>query len=177
MFNGNPKYSQKYSGTTQNPSAIQIQMHDRVDCIGYMHCHMNNTNGANAVNYAIFTPDDFITFRDLVNNVDANNPTPIEQLTMYVTSDKGTYAIKITDYSKFNDLVEKMKNEPLTFIPYYYNKIKLSDPPVKQVNEFLKMLKNENGLDGLELYKCDSNYQNWEQLILDSNNDTKPIKC
>jgi hypothetical protein len=177
MFNGDPKYSPKYSGTLQNPSAIQIQMHNRVDCIGFMHCHMNNSNTVNAVNYAVFTLDDFVTFRDLVNNIDASNPTPLEKLTMYVTSDKGTYAIKITDYTKFNDFVEAIIKDYYRFMPYYYNSIKLSDPPQTQINEFLKMLKKENRLDGLELYKCDANYQNWEQLILDANNDTKPIKC
>ena len=70
-----------------------------------------------------------------------------------------------------------MNNEPERYERMWEEDIKTTNTPEKQVNEFLKLMENEKFDEGIELYKCDENYQNWEQLILNATKNTIKIKC
>ena len=79
--------------------------------------------------------------------------------------------------NEFIAMCTKLVEESDYFKGTWQNQIKPSNNPEKQVNEFLKIMKQNGFNDAIELYKCDDNYQNWEQLTLDANNNTIKIKC
>ena len=174
-FANNPKYSTKYSGTPQDPSSIQIPLPSRTDCTGYMHCHLNDPAKKN---FAIFSPDDFIAHDTLVGT--STNQQLVKNAMFVINEIQGTtniYAIKITNKTKFDTMASQIE----VFYPKYgkewQDKIDYKTTPAKQVNQFLKLMKDNGWDDCFELYQSDANYQNWEQLTLNSSNNTIKIKC
>ena len=174
-FANNPKYSTKYSATPQDPSSIQMPLPSRTDCTGYMHCHLNNPAKKN---FAIFSPDDFIAHDTLVGT--STNQQLVKNSMFLINEIKGTtniYAIKITNKAKFDLMASQLE----AFYGFYgrkwEEKIKYNESPVNQVNQFLKFMKEKGWDDCFELYQSDANYQNWEQLTLNSSNNTIKIKC
>ena len=172
-FSGTPKFSPKYSATASDPSNIIMPTQTRTDCTGFMHCHMNDPT---LKNFAIFTPDDFIAQKYLIENSTA----PVTSFTMYVTSEiqgiSNIYAIKITDIAKFNVMAGLMEGNPLKYGNIWLTKIDYKNIPDIQVNNFLKVMQT-NDFEGFELYKSDENLQNWEQLKLNNSGNTIKIKC
>ena len=173
-FANNPKYSTKYSGTPQDPSGIQMPIPSRTDCTGYMHCHLNDPAKKN---FAIFSPDDFIAHNTLFgtsNQLLTNN-------SMFVINEiQGTtniYAIKITNKAKFDTMASQIEVFYKKYGKEWKDKIDYKTTPAKQVNQFLKLMKDNGWDDCFELYQSDANYQNWEQLTLNSSNNTIKIKC
>lgn len=177
MFANAPKFTDKKWGTLLDPSGINFDEPSRPDCIGFMHCHLNNSTNPDANNFAIFTPKDFTGLTGML----INSTRPINEITMYLTVNVGsnnfTYAIKIKDVNKFIDMCTNMNNETERYKRMWERNIKTTNTPEKQVNEFLKIMENEKFDEGIELYKCDENYQNWEQLILNATKNTIKIKC
>jgi hypothetical protein len=177
IFSGVPKFSNKVTATPQDPSEIKFEVPLRNDCTGFMHCHLNNSTNPDANNFAIFTPKDFTGLASML----VNSTTPINEISMFLTVNNNgtnyTYAIKVKDVNKYVSMVEHMNVFELKYKKIWDDKIKTTNTPLNQLNIFLQKMK-ENGFDeAIEIYKCDANYQNWEQLILDANNNTKPIKC
>jgi hypothetical protein len=174
-FSGTPKFSEKYSATAEDPSGIQMPVPypARTDCTGFMHCHMNDPA---LKNFAIFSPNDFIAQRDLIQNSTA----PVTSFTMYVTSQiqgvSNTFAIKITDIERFNVMAGLMEAFPNVYKKIWTNKIKETNTPDIQINVFLKEMQKA-GFEGFELYKSDENLENWEQQTLNNSVNTIKIKC
>ncbi len=176
-FSGNPKYSEKYSATIEDQSGVTMPANTRNDYTGFMHCHLSYTLLPEAGNFAIFTPDDFIRLI-----MDLNIPDlQVDKLSIFMTCFNSgnyyTYSIKIKNMNEFIAMCTKLVEESDYFKGTWQNQIKPSNNPEKQVNEFLKIMKQNGFNDAIELYKCDDNYQNWEQLTLDANNNTIKIKC
>jgi hypothetical protein len=172
-FSGTPKFSPKYSATASDPSNIIMPTPTRTDCTGFMHCHMNDPT---LKNFAIFTPDDFIAQKYLIEN----STSPVTSFTMYVTSEiqgvSNIYAIKITDIAKFNLMAGIMEARLDKYKKIWKFQIKETSTPEIQVNIFFKKMLEE-GFEGFELYKSDENLQNWEQLKLNNSGNTIKIKC
>ncbi len=177
MFSGSPKYSEKYTATIEDQSGVIMPANTRDDYTGFMHCHLSYTLLPDAGNFAIFTPDDFIRLI-----MDLNFPEPqISKLNLFMTcfnsNNYYTYSIKIKDMNEFIAMCTKLVEEKERFKDDWQYQIKPDNSPEKQVNEFLKIMKDNGFNNAIELYKCDDNYQNWEQLTLDANNNTIKIKC
>jgi len=174
MYNDNPNYSEKqYGGIDEAGSFIELD-HDtsRADKIsGYMHSHQNN---ATPKNLAVFSLDDLIGFKYLIEN----STVPLEELTIYVTSGKGTYAIKITNKQQFINAINTVESNKYVYEWKYLNMVKADDSSEKQIKELLKFIKNDLPNSPLKLYETTgANFENWKELSLSSNNNVTRKNC
>lgn len=132
--------------------------------VGYLHSHQNDyetgefDNDGNPIEnqpIKIHSPKDILSFLDIVLNAN-NNGIPIANVFGTVTSNGGTYTVRftgdVTDIlnsilvlrAKFN---QNRYNE-LIYEPYFTKKYKYN-----KERAFLHWLKDEVGIDGINLYK------------------------
>lgn len=129
-----------------------------------MHCHLNN---ASVKNLAVFSLEDLITFGTMIENSTA----PVTKFTIYITSAKGTFALKISNKQDFINSKNKIVLANNAFEDAYRKKINGNKNGTIQSNAFLNFLKEKNIL-GVELYKSNSNFENWTKLTLNEDGTT-----
>lgn len=173
-----PPYSAKQTGGIDDITGSYLDLSSenaRVQSVtGFMHCHLNN---ATIKNFAVFSLDDLISFAKLVQN----STVPSDQLTMYVTSNKGTFAMKIKDKVGFINAINSITpNLYSVYDSMFSTKVKNyknSNDQAKGLIEFFK----SSGLstsEVFELYQSDSAFKNWKKLSLDPiTNILTPTNC
>ncbi len=173
MYNDDPKYGPKSLGSIDQNGEAYLELkfdENRIpNLTGFMHCHLNHVIYKNLAVFSIF---DFMTLGAILENSSA----PLGELGMYVTSDKGTFAIKITDKQKFLDLVNFMKNNARDANKYYDRNIKWTMTKEEQITGLLKLMQEKAGT-GIELYESDSTFSNWKRYYLDGNDVPQTVKC
>lgn len=109
-----------------------------------------------------------------------NSTAPLEELTMIVTSNKGTFALKIKNKAAFINAINSIT--PLLYDAYdnmFKNKINKDNDTNNQAKGLINFFK-ASGLstsETYELYRSDSNFSNWQKLTIDQNNNLIPINC
>ncbi len=173
MYSDNPTYGAKSLGSIDGNGEAYLDLEfdpNRIpNLTGFMHCHLNH---ALYKNLAVFSIFDFMTLGVIAENSSA----PLGELGMYVTSDKGTFAIKITDKQKFLDLVNFMKSNGKDANDYYDENIQWTMTKEDQIKGLLKLMQEKAGT-GIELYESDSNFTNWKRYYLDANDAPQTVKC
>lgn len=174
MYNTSPKYgNKKYGAVDSNGGSfveLEVDWSKAPDITGFMHCHLNNLNVIKT--YTVFSSSDFIALAQLVENSTA----PVHTLGMYVTTNRGTFAIKLTNKQAIIDFSDYIKNNLQKIEKTYELDIKWSMTKRQQTKGLLNMIK-DSGITGMELYESDSNFKNWKKLYLDENNDLKTANC
>ena len=136
-----------------------------------MHCHLDDGS-----TFKIFSFADLVSFAELAKL----STRPTSELYMYVTTDSGTFAIKINDREKLKKKLTSL-NE-ISYILYdrtFSSYVKNTDDLETQTKGFLKFLKNTPGLEnpGIDLYRKYDNNQ-WKKLALSPNNIViDPTNC
>ncbi|QQV03226.1 MULTISPECIES: hypothetical protein [Chryseobacterium] len=175
MYNTSPKYgNKKYGAVDSNGGSfveLEVDWSKAPDITGFMHCHLNNLNVIKT--YTVFSMSDFIALAQLVENFTA----PVHTLGMYVTTNRGTFAIKLTNKQAIIDFSDYIKNNIEYVDTFYFSKIKPNASKRQQSSGLLSLIKESNVGTGIELYESDSNFKNWKKLYLDENNDLKTANC
>ena len=175
-YNNLPTYSDKsYGGVDSNGSSfvkLNVDWNRAPNITGFMHCHLNILTVPTLRTLTVFSMSDFVALAQLVENSSA----PIHELGMYVTSERGTFAIKLTDKQAIIDFAEYIKNNEKDVGKYFEKTITWDMPKPEQIKGLLKLIKNNSGA-GIELYESDSNFKNWKRHYLDENNKLKTVKC
>lgn len=176
MYKDLPKYSNKQTGGIDNSGTYLDLVYDpnrAATITGFTHCHLNNST---IKNFSVFSLDDLIMFSKLIENSTA----PLEELTMFVTSNKGTFALKIKNKAAFINAINSIT--PLLYDAYdnmFKNKINKDNDTNNQAKGLINFFK-ASGLstsETYELYRSDSNFSNWQKLTIDQNNNLIPINC
>lgn len=179
MYRSNPKYGDKVFGnvdaSTQN-SYLNLP-YDPLrapDITGFMHCHLNILNIPMLRTLTVFSMSDFVALAQLVENSTA----PVNQLGMYVTTERGTFAIKLTSKQAIIDFANYIIANQEEVLKKYEKKIKWNMSKKQQTEGLLNLIK-DSGFDGMgiELYESDSDFKNWKKHYLDENNKPQSIKC
>lgn len=175
-YNSLPTYSDKaYGGVDSNGSSfvkLNVDWNRAPNITGFMHCHLNILTVPTLRTLTVFSMSDFVALAQLVENSSA----PIHELGMYVTSERGTFAIKLTDIQAIIDFANYIKSNEKDVGKYFEKAITWDMPKQEQIKGLLKLIKNNNGA-GIELYESDSNFKNWKRHYLDENNKLKTVKC
>jgi hypothetical protein len=175
MYDNDPPYSEKqFGGLDAGGSYIDLAFDPARAAVitGFMHCHLNN---AEIKNFAVFSLDDLIAFGTLVEN----STVPLEKLTMYVTSNKGTFALKIKNKASFIAAIDKIYDSKKIYDNIFRNRVNEDLTPSDQVKGFLSFFK-ASGLstsEVYELYQCDYNFSNWKKVGIDQNNNLTYTNC
>ncbi|WP_439480671.1 hypothetical protein [Chryseobacterium aquaticum] len=173
MYNDDPRYGIKSFGSIDGNGEAFLDLKfdpNRIPSLtGFMHCHLNHPIYKNL---AVFSIQDFIAMGEIVQV----SIIPINELALYVTSDKGTFAIKIADKQAFLDFVSYLKNNGREVNERYDRNIKWTMTKNKQIRGLLNLLQEKAGT-GIELYESDSTFKNWKKHYLDSDNNLKNDKC
>lgn len=153
---------------------------------GFIHNHINDSENRDI---SIFSPHDLYTLYNWLKN---DNIRDRGSFVFVVTTSQGTtYALRIKSKSKllaFGDAaLEGLQNEDNNSLPREYSGHKdaflkntggIQNGNTNSLNEknFLKMLDFANA--GLQTFKSDANFENWEELEYDPNTDTvTPNPC
>lgn len=134
---------------------------------GFIHCHQNNEVHKNL---AVFSPADMEAFGTLIENSTAD----VSEFTCIVTSEKGTFAIKITDKQAYINFANYLKNNQKEVNDYYDFEISHTYTPEKQLKKLLSFIQ-KNSLGGIEIYQKTSSNE-WEKKYLEQNK-LKTKKC
>jgi hypothetical protein len=169
--NSNITIGEIYEADETNPHQINFgSLSLNNPCAGLIHCHLNSIGDENL---AIFSPDDMIGFKNII----VTSTLQPHKFVMYVTSNRGTFAIKISDKQKFINKMNSLELALSLGVDDNYNeKIKHSDPVHVQIKNFLQYYGNENN-SGFELYKLNetpqsTDFNKWQKAILVGNNLT-----
>jgi hypothetical protein len=169
--NSNITIGEIYEADETNPHQINFgSLSSNNPCAGLIHCHLNSIGDENL---AIFSPDDMIGFKNII----VTSTLQPHKFVMYVTSNRGTFAIKISDKQKFINKMNSLELALSLGVDDNYNeKIKHSDPVHVQIKNFLQYYGNENN-SGFELYKLNetpqsTDFNKWQKAILVGNNIT-----
>ncbi len=173
MYNDDPRYGVKSFGSIDGNGEAFLDLKfdpNRIPSLtGFMHCHLNHPIYKNL---AVLSIQDFIAMGEIVQV----SIIPINELAIYVTSDKGTFAIKIADKQAFLDFVNYLKNNGDKARTYFDKNIQWTMTKNKQIKGLLGLLQEKAGT-GIELYESDSTFKNWKKHYLDSDNNHKTEKC
>lgn len=142
-------YSQKKDGTftqlTPYSSGHSLKIEDLSNLKGYIHNHLNPFGDSYPI--LMFSPQDVDVFLEIVKNNEGDSGV----YATLVTS-RGTYTLKFTgDYTQinydfdYNDLNSKFRR-----------RMKDVRTSSKREKEFLKFLQNEMNVNGVQLYKNES---------------------
>lgn len=172
MFNDTPKYSPTITGDEYGN--INYGTQDVEDPAGLGGAH-NHLSGAQFKHIALFTPEDLCVFATIANYTQE----PIENLTYYLASPEGFYAIKIQDVGNLlNFAVNYLSdNEYRTQVLEAYDRKKIihGKPKADQEKGFLEIIHKFHIY--LDVYECDANYNNWKKLTLDTSGAVVRTPC
>lgn len=154
-----------------------VGMPKDVNRIGYMHTHLDPYDKPNANGdlepvepIKMFSPDDVRQFLKIVVNAQNNN-IPIGDVYGPMVSSTGTYQLKFT--GNVADINVKNSN-----IKWDENLDKIYEGIIGNnglEKGFLKFLKDKIGIDGIELYKVETNRNS--KITLNSNGKIVPVNC
>ncbi|CAM4358872.1 hypothetical protein [Flavobacterium terrigena] len=128
--------------------------------IGFIHCHLNN-----GTTFGVFSFSDILGFAQLA----VLSTRPVVEFGLYVTSDLGTFALKIKNKTAFRSYFQMMNSIQNEFEIEFAKTVKKTDGIDKQKKGFLKFLKAKNLDAMIEFYEKNSTTNNWNRLKLNSN--------
>ncbi|GEM_PF-4123347 len=176
-YNNNPAYGNKaYGGVDSNGYSfvkLEVDWSREAKITGFMHCHLNNIDIPELRTLTVFSMSDFIALSQLVQNSQAS----IKDMGMYVTSNRGTFAIKLTNRQAMIDFANYIINNEKVVDKIYKEDIDVNMSKKQQIKGLLNLIKKSNVGTGIELYESDSNFKNWKKHYLDENNKVKTEKC
>lgn len=170
-------FSQNKNGTfttLTNTSSHELDFPINPGMVGFMHTHIRdftktdiNGNTKSVKTYKIFSPEDVVRFLRIVEK---SRHTSVNTNEVYgtVISSRGTYTLRFT--GNINNVNANIDAKNLR--PAYEKLIK----KMGLEKGFLHFLKNEIKINGISLYKVESN-GNVEEKILNSNNKVDKIPC
>jgi hypothetical protein len=177
MYNDNPNYGSKtFGGVDSNGNSfvkLDFDWNRAPNITGFMHCHLNIMSIPSLRTLSVFSMTDFYALSQLVQNTTA----PTHELGMYVTTERGTFAIKLTNKQAIIDFAAYIKNNEDKLKKFYESKIKWDMTKKQQINGLLNLIKDSGVGTGIDLYESDANFKNWKKHYLDENNDLKTSKC
>ncbi|MCX8526485.1 hypothetical protein OF897_21460, partial [Chryseobacterium formosus] len=177
MYNTSPSYSnKKYGGVDSEGNSfvnLEADLTRAPDITGFMHCHLNILTIPDLRTLTVFSMSDFVVLAELVKD----STVPVNKLGMYVTSDRGTFAIKLTNKQAIIDFANYIKTNHDYVNTLYENKIVYSMTKKQQVKGLLELIKDSGVGSGIELYESDSDFKNWKKHYLDEDGKLKDQKC
>ena len=141
-----------------------------LNSIGFIHCHLDN-----GTTYKVFSLSDILAL-DYVANISTR---PKEEITIYVVTSSGTFAIKVNDRIKLRNSAIYLSMMKDSFEEEFNKKIKKTDNVDKQKLGFVKFINGIGGLGanggvgdiGIDMYEKD-NTGKWNKLSLSSNGNS-----
>ena len=170
MYKTSPNYSSKESGgiDSEGNPYLSLTFNPSGGVIGFMHCHLDATY---VKSYAVFSLSDFVALGIMVENSNANT----SEFVMYVTSNKGTFAVKLTNKQSIIDLKDYIVNNPEEADKRFKQYVKYTQSTNKQIKGLLQFL-NEKSTNEIKLYQSDNQFGNWKEKYIE-NNDVKSKDC
>jgi hypothetical protein len=170
-----PNYGNKtYGGLDSNGNsfcALDWDNSRASQTTGFMHCHLNSTNPA-LKTLTVFSLTDFVAYATLVEN----STVDVSELGIYVTTNRGTFALKLTDKQAIINLSNYIKENGEDALRTFENKVKYGQSKNKQIKGLLNFIKEKAGTE-IELYESDSAFENWKKKSLDSNGNIQTTDC
>ncbi len=172
--NDNGSFDLLHNGTSGGSMSFNIQP----NMIGYMHTHPDaRENGEYDIDgnpkiespIHMFSPPDVKSFLLLLLNAQANN-IPLESIYGNMISSNGTYALQFT--GNIDDVRTDFDWDGTAFTAAY----KLAIYNGGEELGFLKFLRDNIGINGIELYKIKDNGKT-QNKTLNSNNKLQTIDC
>ncbi|WP_034673897.1 hypothetical protein [Chryseobacterium formosense] len=177
MYNDNPNYGNKtFGGVDSNGNSfvkLDFDWNRAPNITGFMHCHLNIMSIPSLRTLSVFSMTDFYALAQLVENSTA----PTHELGMYVTSERGTFAIKLTNKQAIIDFANYIKNNEEYVNIIFEKDIKYNMTKKQQIKGLLKLIKDSGVGAGIDLYESDANFKNWKKHYLDENDDLKTSNC
>ncbi len=167
-------FNMLHNATNGNNMSFNIQP----NMIGFMHTHQDahestkvDENGDPKIESPIhmFSPADVKSFLLLLLNTQANN-IPLESIYGNMISSSGTYALQFT--GNIDDVRTDFDWDGITMEAAYVKAIADN----KEELGFLKFLRDNIGINGIELYKIKDNGKT-QNKTLNSNNKLQTIDC
>lgn len=176
-FKNNPAYGQKKYGApdSNGNSAVKLEWETNRnnEVTGFMHCHLNTLNPALKTN-TVFSLSDLVAFAELIQY----STVDVSEFAMYVTTNRGTFALKLTDKQAIIDLANYIVNDTEgNVLDDFENKVKWNDSKNKQIKGLLNFLNKSGFGTGIELYESDSSFKNWKKKSLDTNGNIQTTDC
>ena len=176
-YNDAPKYgNKKYGGLDSNGNSMVALEWDNTrasQTTGFMHCHLNSTNPA-LKTLTVFSLTDFVAYATLVQN----SSVDVTELGIYVTTDRGTFALKLTDKQAIINLSNYIKNDPNgSVFKDFEKKVKFNESKNKQIKGLLNFFNQSGSGTGIELYERDDNNQDWKKKSLNINGNVQTTDC
>jgi hypothetical protein len=174
-YNNSPKFGNKtYGGLDSNGNSyckLDWNNARASQTTGFIHCHLNSTNPA-LKTLTVFSLTDFVGYATLVEN----SAVDVSELGIFVTTDRGTFALKLTDKQAIIDLANYIVNNEEDALRTFESKVKYGQSKNKQIKGLLNFFKEKTGT-GIELYESDSNFENWKKKSLDENGNVQTTDC
>ncbi|WP_366069196.1 DUF6705 family protein, partial [Flavobacterium sp.] len=101
----------------------------------------------------------------------------VSELGVFVTTNRGTFALKLTDKQAIINLSNYIVNNEKDVFRTFEKKVDWRDSKNKQIKGLLNFLEDIGVGSGIELYESDSNFQNWKKKSLDENGDIQTTDC
>lgn len=174
-YKDSPNYGNKtYGGLDSNGNsycALDLDNTRASQTTGFIHCHLNTTNPI-LKTLTVFSLTDFVAYATLVENSTAD----VSELGIFVTTDRGAFALKLTDKQAIIDLSNYIVNNEREALDDFQKNVKYGDSKNKQIKGLLNFLKEKAGTE-IELYEVDSAFETWKKKSLDVNGNIQTTDC
>lgn len=175
-YKDTPNYGNKtYGGLDSNGNsfcALDRDNNRASQTTGFMHCHLNSTNPT-LKTLTVFSLTDFVAYATLVEN----STVDVSELGIFVTTNRGTFALKLTDKQAIINLSNFIVNNEKDALKLFEDRVDWRDGKNKQIKGLLSFLSKSGFGTGIELYESDSNFENWKKKSLDANGNIQTTDC